>query len=163
MRTQTISLFDPEIKSAKLYGEQFHFHSPCEHSIDGKLMDLEMHVVHMMEPKYAPGSEDPAFEDDPKSQFMAGVLGFIFKVVPEEFFDHVMHEYPDLDIDYHDLFLSQLASQRHRGEDQDKLDLTEFVAKLNFQRRFTYQGSLTTAPCSEGILWNIVEQVIPIR
>ena len=36
---------------AALQGEvyrlvQFHFHSPSEHSVDGKLMDAEMHLVH---------------------------------------------------------------------------------------------------------------------
>jgi carbonic anhydrase len=43
------------------------------------------------------------------------------------------------------------------------LDLTEFVNKINSNKRWTYQGSLTTAPCDEGILWNVVENVIPIR
>jgi carbonic anhydrase len=43
------------------------------------------------------------------------------------------------------------------------LDLTEFVSRLNFNKRWTYPGSLTTAPCDEGILWNILENVIPIR
>lgn len=28
---------------------QFHFHSPSEHSFDGKLMDLELHLVHQNE------------------------------------------------------------------------------------------------------------------
>lgn len=26
--------------------QQFHFHAPSEHSIDGNQMDLEMHTVH---------------------------------------------------------------------------------------------------------------------
>jgi carbonic anhydrase len=25
---------------------QFHFHSPAEHTIDGKLYDAELHIVH---------------------------------------------------------------------------------------------------------------------
>jgi carbonic anhydrase len=25
---------------------QFHFHAPSEHSVDGKLYDLELHIVH---------------------------------------------------------------------------------------------------------------------
>lgn len=41
--------------------------------------------------------------------------------------------------------------------------MREFVGKLAHDRRWTYQGSLTTAPFSEGILWNVIEQVIPIR
>ena len=37
------------------------------------------------------------------------------------------------------------------------------VLRMNYNKRWTYSGSLTTAPCSEGILWNVVENVIPIR
>lgn len=37
---------------------QYHFHSPSEHSVDGKLLDLEMHIVHAMESKYT-GNEKP--------------------------------------------------------------------------------------------------------
>ena len=44
-----------------------------------------------------------------------------------------------------------------------KLDLTKFVQLLQYNRRWTYTGSLTTAPFSEGILWNVLEHVIPLR
>jgi carbonic anhydrase len=53
MQTKTVSLFDRHIDKATLYGMQYHFHSPSEHSIDGKLLDLEMHVVHKMENKFS--------------------------------------------------------------------------------------------------------------
>ena len=42
---------------------QFHFHSPSEHSVNGKLLPLEMHVVHV--------HEDPA---------KFSVIGFFFEV-----------------------------------------------------------------------------------
>lgn len=48
-------------------------------------------------------------------------------------------------------------------EEKEPLDMHEFVALLDFNRRWTYQGSLTTIPCSEGILWNVIDHVIPIR
>ena len=38
-----------------------------------------------------------------------------------------------------------------------RLDFTNFIKKLPFEKRWTYQGSLTTAPFGEGILWNILE------
>jgi carbonic anhydrase len=46
LETSTISLFDAHIEKAKLFGMQYHFHSPSEHSVDGELLDLEMHIVH---------------------------------------------------------------------------------------------------------------------
>jgi len=41
--------------------------------------------------------------------------------------------------------------------------MANFVKYVDYNRRFTYQGSLTTAPCAEGIMWNVIESVIPIR
>jgi hypothetical protein len=85
LNTASINLFDSHIPSADFFAQQFHFHSPSEHSIDGKLMDLEMHIVHTIDEKIDPtkiGYDCPA-----SSQFFAGVLGFIFKVMPDEFFE----------------------------------------------------------------------------
>ena len=92
MRTSTVSLFDPAHKAVQLNTAQFHFHSPSEHSIDGRLMDLELHIVHFLDPKVK------------NCKFIAGVLGFLFKVENDEFFD----SQPNEDIEYHDRFLQKL-------------------------------------------------------
>lgn len=55
-----------------------------------------------------------------------------------------------------------MVEDAKEGKPNEKLDFTEFVKQMNYNRRWTYQGSLTTAPFSEGILWNVMEQVIPI-
>lgn len=158
LNTATISLFDKHIPNADFFGQQFHFHSPAEHSIDGKLMDLEMHIVHFI---------DPAVKE--QSQFFAGVLGFMFKVMPDDYFAARKSENPD--ILYHDEFLQTLVDEeKHRGMamngkpgKQSPLNLDKFVKLIDFNKRFTYQGSLTTAPLVEGILWNLVDTVIPIK
>lgn len=85
----------------------------------------------------------------------------MFKCMPESFFEQVSKENPS--IDYHDKFLSNLCASQAESKGKKPLDLTKFVELLKFNRRWTYQGSLTTIPCSEGILWNVIEQVIPIR
>merc|ERR1712023_263142 len=85
MKTQTIALYDPHITEARLHGLQFHFHAPSERSIDGKLLDLEMHIVHQMEKKFDPNRNPERFKSHRErqyagmSQFWAGVLGFVFK------------------------------------------------------------------------------------
>lgn len=152
MTTQTISLFDKHIDSATLYGLQYHFHAPSEHSINGQLLDLEMHIVHALEPKHVSEKEED------KSQFTNGVLGFFFKAVPDDF----EFELQGL-TDYHDRFLKKMLEAEKAGDKNEKIDLTKFVKLLNYNRRWTYPGSLTTAPFSEGILWNILEHVIPVR
>lgn len=152
IKTQTISLFDPHIPVATLHGAQFHFHAPSEHSIDGKLLDLEMHIVHLLDSK----------REHNGSQFGAGVLGFFFKVMPEEYFEEMEQRYPQADIEWHDKFMVELVEDPNKSSGFE-LDLKQFVSKVEFNKRWTYQGSLTTAPCDEGILWNVVEGVIPIR
>ena len=92
-------------------------------------------------------------------------MGFMFKCMPDSYFDEMKKSNPDVDIDYHDKFLADLAETEasSQGGEREPLDLTEFVRLLDFNRRWTYNGSLTTIPCAEGILWNVVEHVIPIR
>lgn len=85
--------------------------------------------------------------------------------MPDSYFEEVKKSNPEVDIDFHDNFLSDLATTEANstGEDKELLDMTKFVKLLDLNRRWTYQGSLTTIPCAEGILWNVVEHVIPIR
>lgn len=89
--------------------------------------------------------------------------------MPDSYFDEINDQHPQIDIEWHDRFLDQLVLERNAKvkqgiyNDHNNLDLTEFVEKLNFNKRWTYSGSLTTAPCDEGILWNVIENVIPIR
>jgi hypothetical protein len=120
------------------------------------------------------GRQNPA-----ASQFVGGVLGFLFKVMPDSFFEESKKKYPH--ILYHDEFLMTLVDEeKHRqmmmqeekvvdftpeveNLEESPLNMAKFVKLMNYNRRFSYQGSLTTAPCAEGIMWNVVESVIPIR
>jgi hypothetical protein len=52
---------------------------------------------------------------------------------------------------------------QEKNVEKSPLNLRDFVAKAEHNRRFTYQGTLTTAPLVAGILWNVIETVIPIR
>jgi hypothetical protein len=115
---------------------------------------------------------------------VGGVLGFLFKVMPDSYFKKMMKKNPD--ILYHDEFLMNLVDEekheqlmmeqkgsaedeeddmqpQEKNLDESPLNMGKFVDLLDYNRRYTYQGSLTTAPCAEGIMWNVVESVIPIR
>jgi hypothetical protein len=84
--TSSISLFDPHIDKARLYGMQYHFHSPSEHSVDGELLDLEMHIVHGLSPESSTNAT--------LTQFSNGVLGFLFKVMPDDYFTYMKRNNP---------------------------------------------------------------------
>lgn len=76
-------------------------------------------------------------------------MGFIFKVMPDSYFDKVMKDSPQLNIEYHDEFLAKLAASETENLQQklkdkiekkepEPLDLTKFVKLLEFNRRWTY-------------------------
>ena len=48
------------------------------------------------------------------------------------------------------------------GTDEVAQFESEFADHLNFKKRFVFMGSLTTPPYSEHVLWNVLEQVIPV-
>ena len=102
MFTSTIGLFDKYIKQATLYGLQFHFHAPSEHSIDGKLLDLEMHIVHEVDPVL----RNPNLPENRRTQFSNGVLGVLFKVVPDDYFAKNGVS------DFHDKFLCDILDAK---------------------------------------------------
>jgi hypothetical protein len=111
MNTATINLFDKTIPRAEFHAHQFHFHSPSEHSIDGKLMDLEMHIVHKIQKELHPHkteAEDPN-DINRTSQFVGGVLAFLFKVMPDSYFVDRSKENPE--ILFHDAFLLMLVDE----------------------------------------------------
>jgi hypothetical protein len=47
-------------------------------------MDLEMHIVHFIDEKIDPTKIGA--DNENASQFFGGVLGFIFKVMPDDYF-----------------------------------------------------------------------------
>ncbi len=100
---------------------QYHFHTPSEHTVDGKHFDAELHFVH----KNAHGE--------------LAVVGLLFTAGPADnpalrpILDHAP---------------SATGTEAASGGPVD-------VSALLPSREpyFTYPGSLTVPPCTEGITW----------
>ncbi|XP_054038751.1 carbonic anhydrase 14 [Rissa tridactyla] len=129
---------------------QLHFHwgrpgrtGGAEHLLDGHRAPAEMHVVHFDAARYANASE---------AQHHAGglaVLGILLEVGadPHPAYDNI---------------LSHLGSIRYAGQ---TTAIPSFSVQDLLPPRldlfYRYNGSLTTPPCFQGVLWTLFQQ--PVR
>lgn len=109
--------------------QQFHFHSPSEHTVDGRHFAMEMHLVHKSE---------------------AGKVAVVGVLIEEgksnAAFDGVWDYLPS-------------DSNRER-----KADVTIDASTLLPENRqyYSYQGSFTTPPCTEGVLWMVMKEPVQL-
>ena len=107
---------------------QTHWHSPSEHSVNGKLYDLEMHIVHL----YEDGS-------------LGAVLGIFFDREAGGNYDNDFIESVDW------------ADATPGGTEITYVNMRTFLRSLDLDHYWSYDGSLTTPPCTEGIKWSVLE------
>ncbi len=116
---------------------QFHFHDPSEHHIDGKSYPIEMHLVH---------------------QSLSGHLLVIGVLVQSG------EQNPILD--QAGKWIEQKLGHRIPIEGEDirsglVLNMKDLLPK-DTTHFYSYHGSLTTPPCSEGVQWIILKEPIEV-
>ena len=107
---------------------QFHFHTPSEHTIDGKAAAMEVHLVHrnaigqlaVIGILMNPGAAHPTIEA-------------IWRQIPTQ------------------------KGEKTSAQTINAVDLLPQQASF-----FSYTGSLTTPPCSEGVKWHLMVQPIEL-
>ncbi|KAL2621770.1 hypothetical protein R1flu_001975 [Riccia fluitans] len=115
-----------KIEDKTYYLQQFHFHSPSEHTIDGVRFPLEMHLVHT-----------------PESGELA-VIGIPFSFGEENSFLATFWDE-----------LSLLSQDPDASVSLTKVDVREPNVHLG-PAYARYMGSLTTPPCSERVTWTVI-------
>ncbi|XP_077251570.1 alpha carbonic anhydrase 7-like [Tasmannia lanceolata] len=108
--------------------KQCHWHSPSEHTIDGRSYALEVHMYH---------------ESIDGKQAVVAIMYKIGRPDP---------------------FLAELMDDiRTIG---NRIDAEEVVGvvdpkhiKLGSRKYYRYMGSLTTPPCTEGVVWTLLKKV----
>ncbi|KAF9288083.1 hypothetical protein BGZ68_000842 [Mortierella alpina] len=127
---------------------QFHFHTPSEHSIDGKHAVAELHMVHR------------SLED--------GALAVVAVLLHSRSSNKPFFQFlTDLD---RKVAQTQGKTTDQRGSDATSIDvklrsvnLTPLIKAIgNFGPRWEYSGSLTTPPCSENVAWSVMQRSFPI-
>ncbi|KAL0383508.1 UNVERIFIED_CONTAM: Alpha carbonic anhydrase 4 [Sesamum calycinum] len=110
---------------------QSHWHTPSEHTVDGKRFKMEIHMVHK------------------NSHGQICVVGILYKLgrpdafLAKDVFPHTASRARQ----------NSWSSRKARGVCRS-LDV-----KFGSRKYYRYIGSLTVPPCTEGVLWTILKKV----
>ncbi|KAG2435641.1 hypothetical protein HXX76_006843 [Chlamydomonas incerta] len=122
---------------------QFHFHTHSEHFLHGAMYPAELHIVCRIQPDQLPGCG---------SKGCFTVIGVLLAIDPDDTTDHpVLEQFWDIMP-----LMERTVTYLPAGQ---RLNLTGLLP--DNASYVTYAGSLTTPPCTEGILWNLLTE--PIR
>lgn len=128
------------------HGEEIVFHTPSEHTIDGKQFDLEVQIIH-----YGKSKGDIAKQV---------VLSFLFYEKPgvfNKFFEKLdYYNLPNEIDDFRDLkeklFIPEIF---YRTDEKD----VNYMKDFSF---FSYEGSLTFPPCTERTTYFVAAKPLAI-
>lgn len=112
--------------------DQYHFHVPSEHTLEGESFDAEAHLVH----------EDGDGE--------LAVVGVFLEVgaPPSELLDAILTNAPE-----------EAGEAVEAGQDRSPIEL---LPGGQVTRYSTYPGSLTTPGCDEGVRWIVLEDTLGV-
>ena len=124
---------------------QFHIHSPSEHTVNGRLADGELHMVH---------------ESSSGALIVLGVLLVAQKSLKTSFLDPFFKA---------TICAGKLAGYPKGRELSYKYSVTAptplnpYKDILPVSKKFyNYDGSLTTYPCTEGVTWFVFDQAVSV-
>ncbi|URE13459.1 carbonic anhydrase [Musa troglodytarum] len=109
--------------------KQLHWHSPSEHSINRRRFSLEMHMVHQ------------------SADNKTAVVGILYKTGLPDPFIHKLER-----------SIKKVKDKTDKEEELGAVDPSHASRRMG-QRYYRYMGSLTTPPCSEGVIWTILRKV----
>ena len=140
----SMSLFEPL---------ELHFHSPSEHTVEGKHHDLEMQILH----QYKGTNEQ-----------LGAIIAIFFDVedggseanpfIESLLFPNATYYVPDgphIDPDS-SLWINETLGTPLNVTD---VQLASLLSSIEMTNYWSYPGSLTVPPCTEGVKWTILPKV----
>lgn len=118
--------------------KQFHFHTPSEHRIDEEYFPLEMHMVHQ------------ATDNSSRIAVLTALFQLTTNGSTTDLITNVTKN------------LAEIATPGTVTE-TGPLDFTSLTAQLTTAPLLQYTGSLTTPPCTEGVLFLITQKPLPLN
>ncbi|KAK3036386.1 hypothetical protein RJ639_032155, partial [Escallonia herrerae] len=120
------------INDTEYHLRQAHWHSPSEHSINGRRYALELHMVHQ--------NTDLNLKDH------IAVNAVLYKIgKPDWFLSKLVRN------------ITSMNGQKYEERISGVMDPKDI--KMGSKRYYRYMGSLTVPPCTEGVIWTINKKV----
>jgi carbonic anhydrase len=124
--------FDDNNTTETVYLASWHIHAPADHTVQGDRSKAELHLVHHT----AEGKE-------------RAVLAF--RIDPGNSDSRFFNQLPPL------VHFNQTNIER----EDVPMDMNEAVTEVNnFSDFWTYKGSLTSPPCTEGKRWFVARNIL---
>lgn len=112
--------------------QEFHFHRPSEERVNGQQFEMVAHLVHR------------------DAQGHVAIVAVLLERGPDD------RPQPVIQTVWANLPLERGEATRPQAQ----IDLGQLLpADRGY---YTYMGSLTTPPCSEGVLWMVMRQPVPL-
>ncbi|XP_022158720.1 alpha carbonic anhydrase 7-like [Momordica charantia] len=123
-----------KINGVNYYLQDYHWHHPSEHTQDGKTYPLELHMVHT--------------NNNPNVTNKIAVISILYKFgPPDPFLRLIEGDIKRLNIE---------GGERWLGTVDPRLAWPMYSWSETY---FRYMGSLTTPPCTEGVIWTVMKKI----
>ncbi|CAK8571440.1 unnamed protein product [Lathyrus sativus] len=119
------------INGTNYFLHQAHWHSPSEHTINGRRYDMEVHMVHESSKR--------------KGKSKIAVVGLLYKMGRPDPLLTKLSKYIKGMVD--------IEAERSIGV------IEPFKIKFDGKKYYRYIGSLTIPPCTEGVIWTIDRKI----
>ncbi|CAL0310481.1 unnamed protein product [Lupinus luteus] len=120
-----------DINGTHFFLQQSHWHWPSEHTINGRRFDLELHMVHV--------------SPQPDGTNKTAVVGVLYNYgLPDPFLSMLGNYILDIPVDEEKISIGVIDPYKF---------------KMGGKKYYTYMGSLTTPPCTEGVIWTINKKI----
>eukprot|EP01060_Flectonema_neradi_P007873 TRINITY_DN15589_c0_g1_i1.p1 TRINITY_DN15589_c0_g1~~TRINITY_DN15589_c0_g1_i1.p1 ORF type:complete len:369 (+),score=69.71 TRINITY_DN15589_c0_g1_i1:56-1162(+) len=138
---------DPALGNKRWNAAQFHVHSPSENGIGGGLYDMELHIVHTPDD----------VETGSTTEYGYAVVSILFEASsnsPNKFLDNFWEKLQPLPISQADHYANPDQTYTYNTVDGTvEIDISDLLTTSEY---YTFDGSLTTPPCTEGVKWYVL-------
>ncbi|CAI0407638.1 unnamed protein product [Linum tenue] len=124
------------INGTKYLLQQCHWHSPSEHTVNGRSYDMELHMVHF----------------NPETKGIA-VVGVLYKAgKPDQFLSKLIKDIKSIEHD-------EMDKNKKKKIEKEMGVMDPREIKMGGKKYYRYIGSLTVPPCTEGVIWTMSRKI----